>query len=135
MLSSIYISILDIILLDRGKKVRRKGTWESVNLPRRDRTYRPRLTSSPVPRMIPAQNAAIRREALPGPAIGEQQPGNLTAGSGFSAPWVKDGRRWLQPPCAEMGVQRRPRRCPALSSAGWPGGSGSIGAFHIGKKQ
>ena len=32
MLYSIYISILDIILTDRGKKVRRKGIWEFVNL-------------------------------------------------------------------------------------------------------
>ena len=32
MLYSIYISMLDIILTDRGKKVRRKGIWEFVNL-------------------------------------------------------------------------------------------------------
>ena len=32
MLYCIYISILDIILTDRGKKVRRKGIWEFVNL-------------------------------------------------------------------------------------------------------
>ena len=32
MLYSIYISILDILLPDRGKKVRRKGTCEIANL-------------------------------------------------------------------------------------------------------